>query len=91
MNPISIIRSDGPILGDLDAVHHKGRWVLASGIAFRSGLGCLDRSSVFISVDLRLFACAVWDSAGRLGGQPDDYSMDRSEDPTRREGWIRSC
>jgi hypothetical protein len=40
MNPISIIRSDGPILGDLDAVHHKGRWVLASGIAF-IGLGSM--------------------------------------------------
>ena len=40
MNPISIIRSDGPILGDLDAVRHKWRWVLASGIAF-IGLGSM--------------------------------------------------
>lgn len=36
MNPISIIRSDGPILGELDAVRHHWRWVLASGIAFVS-------------------------------------------------------
>ena len=36
MNPISIIRSDGPILGDLDLARHHWRWVLASGIAFVS-------------------------------------------------------
>jgi uncharacterized membrane protein HdeD (DUF308 family) len=35
MNPSSI-RSDGPIYGDLDAVRHHWRWVLASGIAFVS-------------------------------------------------------
>jgi len=40
MNPISIIRSDGPILGDLDAVCHHWRWVLVSGIAF-IGLGSM--------------------------------------------------
>ncbi|MEO8339987.1 MAG: HdeD family acid-resistance protein [Nitrospirota bacterium] len=40
MNPSSIIRSDGPIYGDLDAVRHHWRWVLASGIAF-VGLGSM--------------------------------------------------
>jgi uncharacterized membrane protein HdeD (DUF308 family) len=36
MNPRSIISSDDSILGDLDAVRHHWRWVLASGIAFVS-------------------------------------------------------
>ncbi len=40
MNPSSIIRSDGPIYGDLDVVRHHWRWVLASGIAF-IGLGSM--------------------------------------------------
>jgi uncharacterized membrane protein HdeD (DUF308 family) len=40
MNPISIIRSDDTILGDLDPVRHHWRWVLASGIAF-IGLGSM--------------------------------------------------
>ena len=34
MNPSSIISSDDPILGDLDAVRRNWRWVLASGLAF---------------------------------------------------------
>jgi uncharacterized membrane protein HdeD (DUF308 family) len=40
MNTNSIISSGDPILGDLDAVRHHWRWVLASGIAFVS-LGTL--------------------------------------------------
>lgn len=40
MNSNSIISSDHPIYGDLDAVRHHWRWVLASGIAF-IGLGSM--------------------------------------------------
>ena len=36
MNSNSLISSGDPILGDLDAVRHNWRWVLASGIAFVS-------------------------------------------------------
>jgi len=40
MNSSSIISSDDPRLGDLTAVRHHWRWVLASGIAF-IGLGAM--------------------------------------------------
>jgi uncharacterized membrane protein HdeD (DUF308 family) len=36
MNPTSIISSGDPILGDLDAIRHNWRWILASGIGFVS-------------------------------------------------------
>ena len=48
----------GASLGEEAALADSGRE--------RGGLGCLDRSSIFISGALRLFAYAVWDSAGRL-------------------------
>ena len=40
MNSNSIISSDHPTYGDLDAVRHHWRWILASGIAF-IGLGSM--------------------------------------------------
>jgi uncharacterized membrane protein HdeD (DUF308 family) len=40
MNPSSIISADDPMFGDLHAVRHHWRWVLASGIAF-IGLGSM--------------------------------------------------
>jgi hypothetical protein len=61
MNPISIIRSDGPILGGLDAVRHEWRWVLASGIAF-IGLGSMAFGySVLVTLaSLLEVASVVW-------------------------------
>lgn len=36
MNSTSIVSSGDPILGDLDAIRHNWRWILASGIGFVS-------------------------------------------------------
>ena len=71
-------------------LHDEARsedWLKCSAGYGRHPDACIDVLSSVSS----LMTTAVMLVGARSEGQPDDSSMDRSEDPTRREGWIRSC